>query len=178
MTENQTDTPANSKQEIIDPTSLALSEQLGEPTMDTEGKYMTFTLQDQVYGIEIRDVREIVDLQQITKVPGVPEYIKGLINLRGQVIPVLDVRLRFGVAAREYDSRTCIIVVEFDETMVGLIVDRVADVLIIPEDRIQAPPSSNNGESSQFIKGLGKIDNQVKILLDTEKLIARSAMPS
>ena len=167
------------RQEIIDPTSLNISEYLGEQTMETEGKYMTFLLQDQVYGIEIQEVREIVDLQKITKVPGVASYIKGLINLRGQVIPVLDVRLRFAMEAREYDSRTCIIVVEVETMMVGLIVDRVADVMIIPEEQIQPSLSSTKTDvSSQFIKGLGKVDNQVKILLDTKKLIERSSISS
>lgn len=176
MAEPRNEAPEN-LQEIIDPTSLNISEHLEESSMEMEGKYMTFILEEQVYGIEIQDVREIVDLQKITKVPGVAAYIKGLINLRGQVIPVLDVRLRFGMPAREYDSRTCIIVVEVESMMVGLIVDRVADVMIIPEEQIQPSlSSSKNDTSSQFIKGLGKVENQVKILLDTKKLIERSSL--
>ncbi|MBF0287059.1 MAG: purine-binding chemotaxis protein CheW [SAR324 cluster bacterium] len=151
--------------------NLDLTANFEEDENSIEGLFLTFTLKNQVYGIEIQYVREIVDIQKITRVPGVADYIKGLINLRGQVIPVLDVRLRFGVESRKYDSRTCIIVVEVDETMVGLIVDRVADVLIISEDKIQIPPSAGLTVSERFIKGLGKVGKDVKFLLDIEKLI-------
>ncbi len=151
--------------------NLDLTANFEEDENSIEGLFLTFTLKNQVYGIEIQYVREIVDIQKITRVPGVADYIKGLINLRGQVIPVLDVRLRFGVESRKYDSRTCIIVVEVDETMVGLIVDRVADVLIISEDKIQIPPSAGLTVSERFIKGDPWNWPFVKFLLDIEKLI-------
>ncbi len=171
MAENQTEILPSDRQVAMESIDLNLIGELANDADGIEGKYMTFILEDQVYGLEIQHVREIVDMQKITKVPGMSDYIKGLINLRGQVIPVLDVRLRFGMESREYDPRTCIVVVEVNETMVGLIVDRVADVQIIPNDRIQAPPSTGDSGKDQFIKGLGKIDDTVKLLLDIEKLI-------
>ncbi|MBF0278606.1 MAG: purine-binding chemotaxis protein CheW [SAR324 cluster bacterium] len=170
-----TDSKTNETQtESIKSINLNLLEALTNESDEIVDKYMTFTLNDRVYGIEIQNVREIVDMQKITNVPGMEDYIKGLINLRGQVIPVLDVRLRFGMKFREYNPRTCIIVVEFHETMIGLIVDRVADVLIIPRDQIQEPPSKKDQGYDRFIKGLDKSDQTVKLILDTEKLISRA----
>ena len=98
-----------------------------------EDKFLTFVLNREEYGIEIRHVTEIIGIQSITEVPDMPHYIKGVINLRGKVIPVMDVRLRFGVAEREYDDRTCIIVINIEEQSVGMIVDRVSEVLDIPK---------------------------------------------
>ena len=136
-----------------------------------EGKYLTFRIAKEEYGIEIRYVTEIIGIQRITDLPDTPEFVKGVINLRGKVVPVIDVRLRFGMSERDYDERTCIIVVNINSTAVGLIVDSVSEVLDIPEQDVEQPPKVNKGGSSRYIQGLGKVGESVKILLDTRRLL-------
>jgi purine-binding chemotaxis protein CheW len=143
-----------------------------EDDEDTQkDKYLTFHLGDEDYGIEIRHVLEIVGIQRITEVPDMPGFVRGVINLRGQVIPVIDVRLRFGMEAREYDDRTCTIVVMINETQVGLIVDTVSEVRDIPEENVSAPPEIGRGQASQYIMGMAKVGDEVKILLDVQRLL-------
>jgi purine-binding chemotaxis protein CheW len=136
-----------------------------------EDKFLTFVLNREEIGIEIRYVVEIIGIQNITEVPDVPRYIKGVINLRGKVIPVMDVRLRFELEERIYDDRTCIVVICIDEQSVGLIVDRVSEVLDIPKGQIEPPPKGRRGENSRFIQGMGKVGDQVKILLNANQLL-------
>ena len=139
---------------------------------DTQkGKYLTFSLGKESYGIEIRYVTEIIGIQAITEIPELPDYVKGIINLRGKIIPVIDVRLRFKKDTKEYNDRTCIIVVDVMDLSVGLIVDSVAEVINIPEEDIEAPPKMNRGYNNRFIKNIGKVGNDVKLLLDCEKLL-------
>ena len=133
-------------------------------------KYLTFVLDNQSYGIGINNVTEIIGIQPITSIPELPDYIKGIINLRGKIIPVMDVRLRFKKVFREYNDRTCIIVVDINNLSIGLIVDSVSEVLIIPDQDIVSPPNLNK-VSNKYISGIGKIDNQVKLILDCDKLI-------
>jgi purine-binding chemotaxis protein CheW len=145
---------------------------LAEGADDTlENRYLTFNLEHEEYGVEIRYVTEIVGIQPITELPDTPHYLRGVINLRGKVIPVIEVRARFGLEAREYDDRTCIIVVNIRSTSVGLIVDRVAEVTEIPEDLVEEPPNVEMGVASQYISGLGRGENSVKILLDLDVLL-------
>lgn len=145
---------------------------LAEGADDTlENRYLTFTLEQEVYGVEIRYVTEIVGIQPITELPDTPGYLRGVINLRGKVIPVIEVRTRFGLEHRDYDDRTCIIVVNIRSTSVGLIVDRVAEVIEIPEDMIQEPPHVEMGVANQYISGLGRSEDSVKILLDLDVLL-------
>jgi len=147
-------------------------EDLMEEEEDTQlGKYLTFKIGEEEYGFGIRFVTEIIGIQRVTEVPDVPVYIKGVINLRGKVIPVVDVRLRFGMLEREYDERTCIIVVNLDNSVVGLIVDSVSEVINIPDNDIEHPPQVNKGKGSQYIEGLGKVEQEVKILLDIQRLL-------
>ncbi len=133
--------------------------------------YLTFKLADEEYGIGIMHVTEIVGLQNITEVPDMPDFVKGVVNLRGQVIPVIDVRLRFHMAPKEYDERTCIIVLSIRDVQIGLVVDTVNEVLTIDEKLISPPPKVAAANSAQYIKGLGKINDEVKILLSGEKLL-------
>jgi len=133
-------------------------------------KYLTFHIGTEDYGISIAYVTEIIGIQSITEIPEMPDYIKGVINLRGKVIPVMDVRTRFRLPLREYDERTCIIVVEIDDTSVGLVVDAVNEVADIPEDQVEAPPKSKR-KGGSYIQGIGKIDKEVKILLDVNKIL-------
>lgn len=136
-----------------------------------EDKFLTFLLNKEEYGIEIRHVTEIIGLQNITEVPDMPPYIKGVINLRGKVIPVMDVRLRFGMEERPYDDRTCIVVINIEDQSVGLIVDRVSEVLDIPKKDVEPPPRVKKGEGSRYINGMGKVGEHVKILLNERKLL-------
>ncbi len=136
-----------------------------------EDKFLTFVLNREEYGIEIRYVTEIVGIQNITEVPDMPGFIKGVINLRGKVIPVMDVRLRFDMQERPYDDCTCIVVININEQAVGLIVDRVSEVLDIPKTEIELPPKIRRSEKSNFIQGLGKVGDKVKILLNANKLL-------
>ncbi|MDU4697148.1 MAG: chemotaxis protein CheW [Paenibacillus sp.] len=133
-------------------------------------KYLTFQVEREQYGIEIQYVTEIIGIQPITAVPQMPDYIRGIINLRGTVIPVMDVRVRFGLPPRAYSDRTCIIVVELKEVAVGLIVDSVAEVMSIPAEDIVPPPDIRNGES-RFVAGVGKPSGAMLLLLDCHLLI-------
>jgi len=138
---------------------------------DTQkGRFLTFTVSSESYGIEICYVTEIIGIQPITQVPDLPDYIRGIVNLRGKIIPVMDVRLRFKKPLKEYNDRTCVIVVDISDISIGLIVDSVSEVVSIPETEIVAPPDMSK-DGNKYIKGIGKIGSEVKLLLDCEKLL-------
>lgn len=139
-----------------------------------KGKYLTFSLGKEDYGIEISYVTEIIGIQAITNVPELPDYVKGIINLRGKIIPVIDVRLRFKKSSVNYNDRTCIIVINIIESSLGLIVDTVSEVLSICDKDIVPPSDEKSGFHSRFIKGIGKVENSVKLLLDCEKLLSNN----
>lgn len=149
-----------------------LMEEVAEMEEDTQnGRYLIFSLGKESYGIEIKYVTEIIGIQSITQIPELPEYIKGIINLRGKIIPVMDVRLRFKKEPRDYNDRTCVIVVDIRDMCIGLIVDSVSEVLSIPEQDTVIPPQMNTGLNNRYIKMIGKAGNDVKLLLDCEKLL-------
>lgn len=134
-------------------------------------KYLLFRLGEEVYGINIMSVTDIIEIQKITEVPEMPNYIRGVINLRGQVIPVMDLRLRFRMDFRDYDDRTCIVIVNINENPLGFIVDTVSEVQDIPQKQIDpAPNFKSDSAKDKYILGLGKIENEVRILLDVEKI--------
>jgi purine-binding chemotaxis protein CheW len=143
-------------------------------------KYLTFVLGNVYYGIYIQFVREIIGMQDITVVPDVPPFIKGVINLRGKVIPVMDVRRRFNMESRPYDDRTCIIVIHVGDWLVGLVVDTVSEVLDIPEADIEPPPEAFGFGLRQdhFIAGMGKVGDEVRMLIDVQKLLGHKSEPS
>lgn len=140
------------------------------------GKYLTFALGREEYGLEILKVREIIGYMDITAVPRTPPYVKGVINLRGQVIAVMDLRAKFGMEPAERTDQTCIVVVEIrvgDRNLsTGLIVDRVSEVLDIAAENIEDPPAFDASVSTEFILGMGKIGESVKILLDIDKVLS------
>lgn len=143
-----------------------------ETVEDTQkGKFLTFLLGKEVYAIEIKFVIEIVGIQPITEVPELPEYVKGIINLRGKIIPVMDIRLRFKREPKEYNDRTCIIVVEVESILLGMIVDNISEVISIPEEEIVPPPEISKSAENRYIKGIGKVESNVKLILDCEKLM-------
>lgn len=149
---------------------ISNKEQLAQEEDTQYGRYLTFNVGDEVFGIEIEYVTEIIGIQPITKIPEIVDYIKGIINLRGKIIPVIDMRLKFKKDAIAYNDRTCIIVVDTQEIIVGLIVDKVSEVMVIDDENIAPPPSSKTGIRNKYIKGIGKIENEVKLLLDCKKL--------
>lgn len=139
------------------------------------GKYLTFVLGKEEYGLAILKVREIIGFMDITAVPRTPEYVRGVINLRGQVISVIDLRAKFGMEKTERTEHTCIIVVEMAQEgrklSTGIIVDRVSEVLNIAAENVEDPPSFGCGVKTDFIVGMGKIGQSVKILLDIDRVL-------
>ncbi len=142
-----------------------------------QGKYMTFKVGKEVFGVELKYVNEIIQMQTIAPIPDVEHFIKGLINLRGKIIPVIDVADRFGKESFEYNDRTCIIVIEVSTIEVGLIIENIAEVVSIDEGDILPPPNIPHSDSQEkFVKGIGKIGDDVKLLLDPIKLLSDDAL--
>ena len=145
---------------------------------ESEDKHLLFRLGDEEYGVPIDRVQSIEELQKIVAVPDMPHYVRGVINLRGTVIPVVDLRLRFGMPFREYDDRTCIIIIEAQSRVVGFIVDTVSEVHQIPAKNIQpAPEFKGANGSEQFVTGLGTVEGEVKILLEIDRLMRPEEVP-
>lgn len=139
------------------------------------GKYLTFNLDENVYGIPILKVSEIIGIAPITPVPKMPHFIRGVINLRGKIIPVMDLRLKFDMTERAYDENTCIIIINLEvkgiEKKIGVVVDIVSEVCGIPESDIEDAPSYGTDSDEGFINGVGKIKDKVAMLLDIEHVI-------
>jgi purine-binding chemotaxis protein CheW len=142
---------------------------------DREGKYLTFSMANEEYGIGILKIREIIGMMPITSVPQTPAFVKGVINLRGKVIPVMDLRLRFNMDSIDYNERTCIIVVEiFGQSatvQIGIVVDSVSEVLNIKQDEIEDTPTFGTSLNTDFILGMAKMEGGVKILLDIDQVL-------
>lgn len=140
------------------------------------GKYLTFQLGNEEFAIQVLRVREIMGVQEITAVPHTPQYVKGVINLRGKVIPVVDLRLKFGLPEMEYSQRTCIIVVqihsEVQKLLIGVIVDAVSEVLTLQAGEIENTPDFGNGVATPYLLGMAKIKGKVKILLDIDIVLS------
>ncbi len=151
---------------------MAPNETLIEQQEDTQhGRYLTFNLGEEVFGLEIRYVTEIIGVQPITKMPEVPSYIMGIINLRGKIIPVIDMRLKFNKEPIPYDDRTCIIVIDTEEMAAGLIVDKVSEVMTLNDENVVPPPDHHTGIRNRYMQGIGKADGGVKLLLDCRMLL-------
>jgi purine-binding chemotaxis protein CheW len=140
------------------------------------GRYLTFSLDGNVYGLPIRFVTEIIGIQEPTKVPETPDYVKGVVNLRGRIIPLVDMRLKFGRKEIPYNDRTCVVVIDVGGVTVGLVVDKVNDVLGIRDDQIATPPAGVFGYENRYIEGVGKVGDMVQLLLDAEKLLRPDEM--
>ena len=140
------------------------------------GKYLTFTLADETYGIGILKVKEIIGMMPVTAVPRTPAFVKGVINLRGKVIPVIDLRLKFSMDSIDYSERTCIIVVEIDSksgtVLLGIVVDAVSEVRNIKSEEIEEPPAFGTSLNTEYILGMAKMEGGVKILLDIDKVLS------
>jgi purine-binding chemotaxis protein CheW len=140
------------------------------------GKYLTFCLEKEEYGIGILKVKEIIGMMPITSVPRTPKFVKGVINLRGKVIPVIDLRLKFGMGEIPYSDRTCIIVVEIDSdnntVLIGIVVDAVSEVLNIQENDVEETPAFGTKLNTEYILGMAKMGGGVKILLNIDKVLS------
>lgn len=138
----------------------------------TKNKYLTFVIEKDVFGIDIRRVIEIISVPSITWIPENPHELKGVVNLRGSIIPVIDVRIKFNKLERVYDEFTCIIVIEHELSQIGLIVDTVNEVLYISKSVTCAPPNAKLKFENKFIKAIGKVRNEVQLLLDLDKFLS------
>ena len=136
-----------------------------------ENQFLTFKINSEQYGVGIAFVMEIIEMIKVTPIPEMPDFIKGVINLRGKVIPVMDIRARFSMEEREYDDRTCIIVVKLEELEIGIIVDTVSEVVNIPKGQIEPAPQISKENEKKFVMGMGKIGDDVTILLDLDKML-------
>ncbi len=144
--------------------------------MERGGKYLTFSMAEEEYGIGILKIKEIIGMMSITTVPQTPVFVKGVINLRGKVIPVMDLRLRFGLEAIDYTERTCIIVVEIEGAsgtiQIGIVVDSVSEVLNVKGEDIEDTPTFGTNLNTEYILGMAKMEGGVKILLDIDKVLS------
>jgi len=144
------------------------------------GKYLTFELGGEVYGLEILKVQEIIGMMTVTRVPRTPNFVRGVINLRGKVIPVIDLRRKFGMEPQEDTEKTCIVVVQIaaggtdQTTTMGIIVDEVSEVLDIDAEQIEPPPSFGASVDTDFILGMGKVAERVVMLLDIDKVLTQA----
>ncbi len=145
--------------------------EISQETQQKAGKYLTFALAEEEYGLEILKVREIMGVMDITAVPKTPDFVKGVINLRGKVIPVIDLRLKFQMETVEQTEETCIIVVDVDGVEMGIIVDKVSEVLDIAAEEIEDAPAFGANVNTDFILGMGKVRERVTILLDISKVL-------
>ena len=134
---------------------------------------VTFSIGEEEFGVEILKVQEIIRMLEITRVPKAPDFVEGVINLRGKVIPVIDLRLRFGLQAKGHDKKTRIIVIEINQMIVGFVVDSVSEVLRIPAGTSEPPPPVISGLDSEYISGVGKLDDRLLIMLDLNRLLSK-----
>jgi purine-binding chemotaxis protein CheW len=133
---------------------------------------VTFSIEDEEFGVDILKVQEIIRTIEISKVPRAPDFVEGVINLRGKVIPIIDLRRRFGLDHKTHDKNTRIIVIEMADVIVGFVVDAVSEVLRIPASTVEPPPPVVAGMDSEYISGVGKLENSLLILLDLDKLLS------
>ncbi len=144
-------------------------------------QYLTFKLGDEVFALDISKVREVLDFTAVTRVPQTPEFMRGVINLRGNVVPVMDMRLKFGMSATERTVNTCIIITEIaldgEETIIGAMADSVREVLDIAADQVEPPPRLGAKINTDFLRGMGKHDDQFIMILEADKIFAAGEFP-
>ncbi|MEZ0575381.1 chemotaxis protein CheW [Halodesulfovibrio aestuarii] len=148
---------------------------MNEPQKKQDDELMqlvTFSIGEEEFGVDILKVQEIIRTMEITKVPKAPDFVEGVINLRGKVIPIIDLRRRFGLSSKEHDKHTRIIVIEINNMIVGFVVDSVSEVLRIPAGTVEPPPAVVAGMESEYISGVGKLQDRLLILLDLDRLLS------
>ncbi len=139
---------------------------------------VTFSIGEEEFGVDILKVQEIIRTMEITKVPRAQDFVEGVINLRGKVIPIIDLRRRFGLDSKPHDKHTRIIVIEINNMIVGFVVDSVSEVLRIPASTVEPPPPVVAGLESEYISGVGKLHDRLLILLDLDKLLSSDDLES
>jgi purine-binding chemotaxis protein CheW len=164
--------PTQETQNLLQPPAIGDSAAMFDSEDTMKDKFLTFWIGDEEYGMGIEFVTEIIGVQKITKVPDMPHFIKGVINLRGRIIPVIDVRTRFGLPERAYDERTCIVVIHVNNQTTGMIVDQVNEVSNIAQDQIESAQTGDMGGTQSYIMGIGKTGDSVKILLHVERFMS------
>lgn len=142
-----------------------------EMNNELENQFLTFVIEGEDYGIGVENIKEIITVCDITKVPHTDDYLKGVINLRGEIIPVIDVRGKFHKTIKEYDKHTCIIVIEYEDYTLGLIVDRVKEVIFINNKNLVLPPKDRCDYYNEFVKSIGHFEGNIKLILDLNKLL-------
>ena len=157
----------------MSPEDIILDESPATAEDTTKDLYLTFEIDSEDYALEVAGISEIIVMCDITLVPHSPEFVKGIINLRGDIIPVLSVRSRFMKPEKPYDESTCIIVIFYEDYKLGLIVDSVKGVSTIPEEEISPPPNAKLSFANQFVKNIGKTEQGIRLMIDTEKLLAQ-----
>ena len=161
---------------------MAATAEITKKIADLAGKYLTFRLAEEEYGLEILKVQEIIQMQAVTRIPRTPDYVRGVINLRGKVIPVIELRKKFGFESVKDTEKTCIIVVQIQHTdtsiVMGIIIDEVKEVLNIKAENIEETPTFDANINTEFILGIGKIGNSVKMLLDIDKVLSMAEIAS
>ena len=162
------------------PTALTAAAPITNGMDEHAGKYLIFRLGSEEFGASVIQVREIMGMQEVTPVPHTPGFLKGVLNLRGKVIPVIDLRLKFGLPAVEYTTHTCIVVVRTqlgpDQLLVGIIVDEVAEVLTLAPSEIEKTPDFGPGVETPYLLGMAKVKGTVKILLDIDQVLHRQEL--
>jgi len=161
---------------------MAATAEINKKIANLAGKYLTFRLAEEEYGLEILKVQEIIQMQSVTRIPRTPDYVRGVINLRGKVIPVIELRKKFGFDSVKDTEKTCIIVVQIQHTdttiVMGIIIDEVKEVLNIKAENIEETPTFDANINTEFILGIGKIGNSVKMLLDIDKVLSMGEIAS
>lgn len=145
--------------------------QLAHSASDPIVQWVTFRLDDEIYGINVMQVQEVLRVTEIAPVPGAPNYVLGIINLRGNVVTVIDTRMRLGLASKEVDDSTRIVIIEADKQVVGILVDSVAEVVDLRMSEVESAPNVGNDESSKYIQGVASRDGELLILVDLNKLL-------
>jgi purine-binding chemotaxis protein CheW len=154
---------------MSEPTTEQVQQQSGSKIEG--GKFLTFFLGEEEYAIEILKVQEIIGLMPITTVPRMPDYIRGVLNLRGKIVPVMNLRTRFGLPEIEDTDETCIIVIQHDEYLMGVLVDKVSEVVDIVSENIEDVPSVGASEQSEYLAGIGKVEDSVKMIIEVHKVL-------
>lgn len=160
----------NDRDELFDSLN---PDHLGGGEQETiDNKFLLFKIADEEYGIEISCVKEIINIVPITQVPSTPNYVKGIVNLRGDIVPIIEIRTRFRMPHMEYDDLTCIIVIEDGGEKIGFVVDAVNEVKYINKSKISSPPSVKLSYANQFVRNLGHVDDKVVLLIDRDKILS------
>jgi purine-binding chemotaxis protein CheW len=168
----------NYDKHITAPDEISGQMETTDTATEMEEKYLTFWTDQQLFGVPITDVVQIVGIQDITAIPNAPHSVKGVINLRGSIIPIVDVRIRFKKEEASYTERTCIIVANINETLIGFVVDSVDAVTKIPDDKISSPPKMIGDTTNNYLTGVVKLQNKIVLLIDTAKLVDEKELDS